>query len=80
MQIISRTPLEASEPVAFDLFLDHLRVDGAEAHNALAYAEAAKAEIEAYCGPALFDQDVVAVTGRWPGSRLELPIGPANDG
>lgn len=79
MQIVSRIPLEAAEPVAFELFLDHLRVDGAEAHHALAYADAARAEVEAYCGLALFHQDVTAITGRWPGKALELPIGPAND-
>jgi uncharacterized phiE125 gp8 family phage protein len=77
MKLISRTPLTNAAPFNSLDVADYVRVDGFEAIAAAAFAEAAAAEIEAYCGLALLEQTIVAETADWPGSTLHLPIGPA---
>ena len=79
MLLISRTPGQTADPVDFNLFADHLRIEATEAATALAYADAAAREIEDYCGLALLTQEIVAVSDPWPGRVLQLPIGPANN-
>jgi uncharacterized phiE125 gp8 family phage protein len=79
LQIVTRQPLEAEDAVIFDLYMDHLRIDGSQAHAAMHYADAASRELEQYCQIALLHQEIVAVSDPWPGQTLHLPIGPAED-
>lgn len=76
MRLIKRTPLTKADPVTHDTLADHLRVDVIETVNAMRYARAATEIIESYCGLALLNQEIVAVSHKLPGSILPLPIGP----
>ncbi|MET4102387.1 putative phiE125 gp8 family phage protein [Roseovarius sp. MBR-78] len=80
MKLIERNHIATGSPVdALDL-ADHLRVELAEASNAMRYASAAADEIEQHAALALLAQEIVALSTSWPGAVLSLPIGPVDAG
>jgi uncharacterized phiE125 gp8 family phage protein len=78
MKTISRTPLTNAAPFNSLDVADYVRVDGFEAIAAAAFAEAAAAELEAYCALALLHQTITAETADWPGREITLPVGPTD--
>lgn len=72
-----RTNRTLADTVSIAEMAEHLRLDDDLVLGAMAYTDAAAAEIEAYSDLALLDQDIIATTGRWPGQDIDLPVGPA---
>jgi uncharacterized phiE125 gp8 family phage protein len=70
-----RTP-NTGDPVSINELQEHMRLDGDLVSGAYAYSHAAAAEIEAYCGIALLTQTITAITDKWTGQSIMLPVGP----
>ena len=65
-------------PVDLDRLADFLRVDIADP-DLVGMAETAAREVEAYADLALTDQTIAATTDHWPGTIIDLPVGPVTD-
>ncbi len=80
MRLIERAPIATGDPVSTADLADHLRVETTEAGSAMRFAHAAADEVEQHAALALLAQEIVALSDKWPGPVLPLPIGPVDAG
>jgi uncharacterized phiE125 gp8 family phage protein len=73
----TRTNRTTAEAVSAADLAAYLRLDGSLVGEVVPFGEAAALEVEAYANIALLDQTIVATTGTFPGTVIDLPVGPA---
>jgi len=78
MRLIARAPVSTADPVTVADLAHHLRLETAEAMEAMRYAQAAAREIEDHARVALLTQDIVAEADadEAAGLVLVLPVTP----
>ncbi|WP_415184298.1 head-tail connector protein [Phaeovulum sp.] len=75
-----RTPKSSTGAVTWSALSDYLRITDGEHVEALAFADVATAEIEAYTDLAILSQLITCTTDDAPGQVIALPVGPVASG